>query len=169
MQNDCFTQAALAYNAQQQNEQTKEQTQVINPVVETPQLESTTPKEQPTMETKKEETAKPAEIKEAPVKKVNKIHEYREHLKTITNGLVECAKAAGRTDYKNNQLLRELYNVVEATLDTFDGWKEKGFSIKKGEHALLFWGMPIESATGVRYCPIEFLFSQDQVRQNLAS
>ena len=33
---------------------------------------------------------------------MSKIQMYRQHLKTITNGLVEMATAAGRTDYTRN-------------------------------------------------------------------
>ena len=39
----------------------------------------------------------------------SKMHDYRMHLRTITDGLVEMAKAAGRSKYTCNQLLRECY------------------------------------------------------------
>ena len=64
-----------------------------------------------------------------------KMHEYREHLKKITNGLMDLAKQAGRTDYTRNQLLRECYNLVDVELNTFEGWKEKGAQVRKGQHA----------------------------------
>lgn len=95
--------------------------------------------------------------------KVSKMHEYREHLKTITNGLIDMAKAAGRTDYRTNQLLRECYNLVDEELHTFDEWKELGSNIAKGQHAYLFWGSPIESQSGIRYCPVKFLFARNQL------
>lgn len=90
------------------------------------------------------------------------VNQYREHLKTITNGLVEMAKSAGRSDYRRNELLRESYNLVDAELDTFDGWKNQGAQVKKGQHAYLFWGSPIEK-NGIRFCPVRFLFSREQV------
>jgi len=93
----------------------------------------------------------------------SRLHDYRQHLKTITNGLIEMAKAAGRHDYSNNQLLRECYNLVNVELDTFDGWKAKGGTIRKGQHAYLFWGRPVESAQGFYYSPVNFLFAREQV------
>ena len=92
-----------------------------------------------------------------------KYHEYREHLKVITNGLIEMAKAAGRTDYKCNQLLRECYNLVDQELHTYDEWHEKGARIREGQHAYLFWGKPITTKTGHRFSPVQFLFCRDQV------
>jgi len=93
----------------------------------------------------------------------NRMHDYREHLKTITNGLIEMAKAAGRQDYSNNQLLRECYNLVNVELDTYDGWKAKGGYIRKGQHAYLFWGKPIETTQGYHFSPVNFLFAREQV------
>jgi len=93
----------------------------------------------------------------------NRMHDYREHLKTITNGLVEMAKASGREDFSCNQLLRECYNLVNVDLDTFDGWKARGGQIRKGQHAYLFWGKPIESNKGYSFSPVSFLFAKEQV------
>ena len=96
----------------------------------------------------------------------SKMRDFRTHLKTISNGLVEMAKAAGREDYSINGLLRECYNLTGQELHTFDEWKEQNCSIRKGEHAYLFWGKPKETADGKSYCPVIFLFSKDQVRLN---
>jgi len=93
----------------------------------------------------------------------SRMHDYREHLKTITNGLVEMAKAAGRSEYTKNQLLRECYNLVDVETDTFDGWKARGAQIRKGQHAYLFWGAPIENEAGIRFCPVTFRFAKEQV------
>jgi hypothetical protein len=94
----------------------------------------------------------------------NKMKDYRAHLRTITNGLIEMAKAAGRTKFSNNQLLRECYNLTNAELLTYQQWKEKGAYIRKGQHAYLFWGTPVTNERGVRYCPVEFRFCREQVR-----
>jgi hypothetical protein len=94
----------------------------------------------------------------------SKMHDYRAHLRTITNGLVEMAKAAGRTQFTNNQLLRECYNLIDAELMTYNQWKEQGAYVRRGEHAYLFWGSPITNENGVRYCPVEFKFCRAQVR-----
>lgn len=96
----------------------------------------------------------------------SKMRDYRAHLRTITNGLVEMAKAAGRTKFTCNQLLRECYNMLNAELKTFDQWKEEGAHVRKGQHAYLFWGTPITNERGIRYCPVEFRFSREQVSFN---
>jgi len=94
----------------------------------------------------------------------SKMHDYRNHLRTITDGLVEMAKAAGRSRYTCNQLLRECYNLVDTELKTYDQWKEEGAYVRRGEHAYLFWGAPVTNERGVRYCPVEFRFCREQVR-----
>ena len=96
--------------------------------------------------------------------KESKMKDYRAHLRTITNGLVEMAKAAGRTQFSNNQLLRECYNLIDSELFTYEQWKEQGAFVRKGQHAYLFWGKPVTNDKGVRYCPVEFLFSREQVQ-----
>ena len=90
--------------------------------------------------------------------------DYRAHLRTITNGLVEMAKAAGRTQFSNNQLLRECYNLTNTELYTYEQWAELGAYVRRGEHAYLFWGSPITTEAGYRFWPIQFLFSREQVR-----
>ena len=96
--------------------------------------------------------------------KESKMKDYRAHLRAITNGLVEMAKAAGRTKFSNNQLLRECYNLMDSELMTYEQWKEQGAYVRRGEHAYLFWGSPITTETGYKFCPIQFLFSREQVR-----
>lgn len=95
--------------------------------------------------------------------KNNRMHDYREHLKIITNGLMEMAQAAGREKIKANQLLKECYNLMDVELDTFDGWKSRGGRIRKGQHAYLFWGKPITTEAGYTFCPVNFLYAREQV------
>lgn len=94
----------------------------------------------------------------------SRMQNYRMHLRTICNGLEEMAKAAGRTKYTCNQLLRECYNLVDAEFHTYEEWKEQGAFVRKGQHAYLFWGKPITNERGIRYCPVEFLFAREQVQ-----
>ena len=94
----------------------------------------------------------------------SRMQNYRMHLRTITDGLIEMAKAAGRTKYTCNQLLRECYNLVDAEFHTYEEWKEQGAFVRRGEHAYLFWGAPITNERGFRYYPVEFRFSREQVR-----
>lgn len=94
----------------------------------------------------------------------SRMQNYRMHLRTITNGLVEMAKAAGRTKYTYNQLLRECYNLVDTEFHTYEEWKDQGAFVRKGQHAYLFWGAPVVKGNGVRYCPVEFRFCREQVQ-----
>lgn len=65
--------------------------------------------------------------------------EITEHLKVITNGLMEMARAAGRKHFTKNQLLRECYNLRDCELKTLDEWHALGRYVKRSEHAYLFW------------------------------
>ncbi|MBO5818054.1 MAG: hypothetical protein J6R26_09045 [Paludibacteraceae bacterium] len=96
--------------------------------------------------------------------KESKMKDYRAHLRTITNGLVEMAKAAGREEYTCNQLLRECYNLTNSELMTYEQWKEQGAYVRRGEHAYLFWGTPVTTKAGYTYWPVEFRFCREQVR-----
>ena len=93
----------------------------------------------------------------------SKMQDYRNHLRAISNGLVEMAKTAGRSKFTCNQLLRECYDLIDAELKTYEQWKEEGAYVRKGEHAYLFWGTPVTNEQGIRYCPIEFRFTREQV------
>ena len=94
---------------------------------------------------------------------VNTKINFRENLKKFSNELADLARKAGREEFSLNQLLRESYNLQEQELDTFDGWKAKGANVRKGQHAYLFWGAPVESKNGFTYCPVAFKFSREQV------
>lgn len=97
-----------------------------------------------------------------------KQNETREHLKTISNTVREMAKAAGRTKVSINQLLRETYNLVNVELDTYEGWAARGSSVRRGQRAYLFWGQPVTSEAGYTYCPVNYLFTAEQVRHTAA-
>ena len=85
----------------------------------------------------------------------------RSELKTLSDELDARASAEGRELVPANQLLREAYGLKEnAKLHTFEGWKRRGGSVRKGEKALLFWGKPRK---GQSFCPVVFLFSSSQV------
>ena len=95
---------------------------------------------------------------------LSKMQQYRLQLKSITNRLREMAEASGRATASSNQLLRECYNLTNTELDTYEGWTAKGGHVRKGQHAYLFWGAPVESKNGYTYCPVAFMFSREQVR-----
>lgn len=92
----------------------------------------------------------------------SKIVEYRKQLKSISTKLEEMARLSGR-DVKVNQLLRECYQLTGKELHTFEGWQKRGASIRKGQHAYLFWGKPRKAAGGHMFCPVAFLFEESQV------
>lgn len=80
----------------------------------------------------------------------------------------------------NQIMLHHIYDKQGATeFNTFNQWKEKGATVKKGEKAFLIWGQPIrpkekaeasekkeEEAEGntYEYFPLCYLFSDKQVR-----
>jgi len=114
------------------------------------------------------QTAEPSAPAPQEEKKESKMKLIREQLRNLTNSLVETAKNTGRQDVKCNQLLREAYDVIDKTLDTFEGWNEKNYSILRGSKAYVFWGEPIPNKDGsFMYCPVKFMFSQDQVKLNI--
>lgn len=107
--------------------------------------------------------------KEIAMETVSKMKLVRSQLKELTDGLYAQAIAAGRSGLKNNQLLRECYNMSEDTeLNTFDGWKAQGAQVKKGQKAFLFWGSPIEK-DGITFCPVRYLFTKDQITFGMAN
>lgn len=70
------------------------------------------------------------------------ISEKRTFLRQLTNMLITSAKLGG-IEKKPNELLKEHYKRDGHTvLKSFAEWKEAGFSVKKGEKALLLWGKP---------------------------
>ena len=73
----------------------------------------------------------------------------RQQLKTLSQSLVarrEMGEYMGNEDDTVNGLLRFHYACKGYTnLKTFKEWKEAGYTVRKGEKALLIWGMPITS------------------------
>ena len=97
---------------------------------------------------------------------LSKMHQYRLQLKSITAKLRDMAETSGRTKVSGNQLLRECYQLTISELDTFDGWQAKGGTVRKGQHAYLFWGQPVQAKAGYNYYPVQFLFAREQVSFN---
>ena len=71
----------------------------------------------------------------------------------------------------NQAIKTAIYSDIE--LNTFKGWKEKGYSVMKGEKALLLWGAPRknkqedaeESENETSFFPICYVFSINQVQK----
>lgn len=74
-----------------------------------------------------------------------------------------------------NEGLREMYTEENPEIEefnTFNQWKEQGFTIKKGSKAFLFWGQPrkiqqtpegSDEPEEFKYWPICYLFADTQV------
>lgn len=74
-----------------------------------------------------------------------------------------------------NEGLREMYEESDEEIsefNTFNQWKEQGYTIKKGSKAFLFWGQPRKISQvpegssepeEFKYWPICYLFTDTQV------
>jgi hypothetical protein len=74
-----------------------------------------------------------------------------------------------------NEGLRELYTDENPDIEefnTFNQWKEQGYTIKKGSKAFLFWGQPrhyeqtpegSDEPEEFKFWPLCYLFSNEQV------
>lgn len=108
-------------------------------------------------------------------------------LKTLCNKLktlVNSGQMLPSPDGTMNGLLRSYYaQAGHKELHTFREWKEKGFTVKKGEKAILLWAHPKASKASREaareagkqdkeaeedYFPIAYLFSSRQVIKKCA-
>lgn len=109
--------------------------------------------------------------------RITNINSKREQLKQIS----KIAKKLQEKEYPeltiNEILLNILYQpknkkASKLTFDTFNGWREKGMRVKKGEKAYLIWGkkrkaLQQESEKDEKedfnFFPLAFVFSSSQV------
>ena len=88
----------------------------------------------------------------------------RQQLKTLSQSLVarrEMGEYMGNEDDTVNGLLRFYYACKGYTnLKTFKEWKKEGFTVRKGEKALLIWGMPITSKAEKQRIRTDILLSK---------
>lgn len=104
--------------------------------------------------------------------------QYIENKNTLIT-LSEAIKIKGLHDELGsvNNALKAVYaEQGHFEFDSYQGWKEKGKQVIKGEKALLFWGRPRkgedkekpltdgESFKSYKFFPLAYLFSQKQVR-----
>ena len=99
--------------------------------------------------------------------------EKRKLLIALSQGIRQLVKE-GAFDTVNEGL-REMYTEENPEIEefnTFNQWKEEGFTIKKGSKAFLFWGQPrkanqtpegSDEPEEYKYWPICYLFSNEQV------
>lgn len=130
------------------------------------------------MTTKTEGTKKPKNPKrEQLINLSNMAKKLREDMADAAETAEEAEFWATRTI--NYMLLNHTYNTDGATeFNTFNQWKERGATIKKGSSAFLIWGQPVgrqkadkAAAKGEEqtddseydYFPLCYLFSDKQV------
>jgi hypothetical protein len=98
--------------------------------------------------------------------------EKREVLKSLSAAAKELVKI-GAFDTVNEAIIETIYkNDGHTVFNTFYGWKEQGFNIKKGSTAFVVWGRPktikkSEVQEGEKdefsHFPLAYLFSNLQV------
>lgn len=103
--------------------------------------------------------------------------QYLENKNTLVS-LSEEIKLKGLHDELGsvNEALKAVYaEQGHFEFNTYQGWKEKGKQVIKGEKALLFWGRPRkgedkdkpladgENFKSYKFFPLAYLFSQKQV------
>lgn len=115
------------------------------------------------------------------------MQEKRMKLRELSNALVSArdkGQYMGNEDDTVNGLLRFYYACKGfKNLKTFSEWKKDGFSVKKGEKALLVWGSPVslnkkkeeetakeegqdeEKKKNDDYFPLCYLFAECQVHK----
>ncbi len=95
--------------------------------------------------------------------------------------LIQLSKQVKKRDLHNelgsvNEALKAVYaEQGHFEFNTYQGWKEMGKQVKKGEKALLFWGRPRKGKDKEKplansddfkeyeFFPLAYLFSQKQV------
>lgn len=99
--------------------------------------------------------------------------EKRKQLITLSQG-IRALIEAGEFETVNEGLI-ETYkeeNPGAEEFNTFNQWKEKGYTINKGSKAFIIWGQPrkaqqvpegSEEPEEYKYWPICYLFSNEQV------
>ena len=98
--------------------------------------------------------------------------ENRTKLKQISKmvkPLVEEGEYSNVNEAIKEAVIKETNPEVKV-LRTFDQWKEKGFSVRKGEKAHLLWGRPRlvkqdEENDEFKFWPLCYLFGNNQVQK----
>lgn len=102
-----------------------------------------------------------------------KIQEKREYLKQLSAPF-RLMKKEGAIDSINDGLKDFYAENGHEELNTLKQWNKKGYSVKKGEKALLLWARPkkfevVNADTSevdeMDFYPLCFVFSQKQVAQ----
>lgn len=105
-------------------------------------------------------------------KNKEKYQENRTFLKQISNAVKELVKM-GEYGTVNEAVIETVYknaNPEIKELNTFNQWKQKGFTILKGSKAFVIWGQPIgkkqtedQEKDEYSFFPLCYLFANTQV------
>lgn len=98
------------------------------------------------------------------------MQEKRAHLKAIS-APIKLLMKQGEVDSINEGLSVYYAQQGHINLNTFNGWIDKGFKVKKGEKALLLWGQPKPIASKKEnkegeeedFFPVAHVFSELQI------
>lgn len=113
--------------------------------------------------------------KEFNSEKMKKAIEKRQELKQLSKKFQTLRKVTGDPRTVNEFLVdyyRETAQVTE--LNTFDEWKKKGFSVKRGETSFLVWAKPQKLQNNTEndneenekeFFPVCHLFDRSQVHE----
>lgn len=98
--------------------------------------------------------------------------EKRESLKALSRVAAEMVKA-GEAGSVNDGLLMIYQQQGHTEVHSFKKWWDMGYTVRRGEKALLLWGEPIKAANQekkkddekdeYKFFPLAFVFSQLQV------
>lgn len=117
--------------------------------------------------------------------KDSKYKETRKQLIEISNIAKKLREAEALEMTINEILLKIIYDTKEVKeFNTFNQWKERGYTIIKGSKAFLIWGQPVnkqkkdkakeqgkepEEGDEYEYFPVCYLFSDKQVYKKEAT
>ncbi len=106
-----------------------------------------------------------------------KIQAIRAELKLKSEAVAPLVKL-GQYENINEGIIEMFYrNTENREFNTYNGWKEAGYQVKKGSKAFHIWSRPLdvlekeknpEAVTDEeqgRYFPVAFIFSNAQVRK----
>lgn len=99
------------------------------------------------------------------------MQQKREQLKAMSRAAKQLVQA-GAFDTVNEAIVAMYAEQGHTELNSFKGWLDRGFCVRRGEKALLLWGQPHkarnqEPKDGEKdefsFFPLAYVFSQKQV------
>jgi hypothetical protein len=104
----------------------------------------------------------------------DEIKAKREQLKAMSKA-AKMLVSTGAVDSINEALVEMYRNEGHEEIHSFRKWRELGFTVNKGEKALLLWGQPRQAHNQekkqdnendeFKFWPLAYVFSNKQVRR----